>query len=378
MKKVFYCLMLAISIIGESYAQDGRITNSDKIFEISADYFRLRYFVDLGKGNKFKIELRQIEDLQKLGNPDSLLRLFLHDIQPLKDALSDELTSKRIDYIIDLAGRAKVRIQQFQPKGSSFLVDHGNAAALKLEQDTINFITTTSSQSRYKLKNGERYTDTRFIRTSFFVNRLEDLNNYTDDSLNNKIKLLKKNVNNKWVKETWINGKVYKVHIEEDASISSTKAKGYLSSPGITFVFPLSVSIQNYKNYFVPSTSLGSSFNISNSFFKNEVGIFWEPNFFFTKKSDGSLQTFRNDFITVAWGHGFIKEHDPTKESKLLAIFSYSYLVHRSGNFITKHTSRFGAGKLALFEGMTKIEPAIYFNDFFKGVTPTLRIIQEF
>lgn len=363
--------MLAMSIIGPSYAQDNQPTNSEKIFEISSNFFRLRYLIDLGKGNKLQIELRDIKDLNRLGNPDSLLRMFLGDIQLLKDSLSDELSSKRIDYITDSAGRKKIRVQQFKPKGSNFIVDHGDLASLKLEQDTVNFLTTFSYYAKYTLRKG--FTDISHYRITFFVNQLSDLNNYLDGSLNKKLTVLKKNV-----KSVWVNAGKGRVNLYADRSISSKYREGYLSAPGVTIEFSPILNLQNYKSYFVPSFSLRGIITISNSFFKREVGIFWEPNFFFAKNIHGNLQTFRNDFLTLTLGHGNIKDHDPRKESQLLAIFSYGYLVKRSGDFLTKHTSRLGAGQLSLFEGHTKIEPAIYFNDFFKGVTPSLRIIQNF
>ena len=68
-----------------------------------------------------KIELSDFADLQRVANIDSLLNVFLQDIAPLKDSLADPLTSKRIDYITDVEQRKKIRFQQFQPKGASFL-----------------------------------------------------------------------------------------------------------------------------------------------------------------------------------------------------------------------------------------------------------------
>jgi hypothetical protein len=140
----------------------------------------------------------------------------------------------------------------------------------------------------------------------------------------------------------------------------------------------VSVDIQNYKNYFVPSFSLGAGIIISTSHFKRDIVLSWDPNFFFAKDSTGELKTFRNDFLTLTWGQGTVANNEPRKESHLLFIMSLGYLVHRDGEYFEKNTFRIGAGRLSLFSGKTKIEPVIYFNDFFKGVSPGLRLIQSF
>ena len=64
---------------------------------------------------------------------------------PLKDSFSDQLTSKRVDFFTDAEGRKKIRIQQFQPDGSSFLLNNGEMASLKIAQDTVNLIGVISN-----------------------------------------------------------------------------------------------------------------------------------------------------------------------------------------------------------------------------------------
>jgi hypothetical protein len=139
-----------------------------------------------------------------------------------------------------------------------------------------------------------------------------------------------------------------------------------------------SVNIQNYKAYFVPSFSLGVRFIFSNRerTFKWEPGLFWEPHFLFSRDAQGKLRTYRNDFLTLTYGQGGVTDHDPKKDFSFSAVFSIGYLIHQSGEFIEEHTFRLGAGKVRFSK--TTIEPSIYFNDFFKGVTPGIRISQSF
>ena len=53
-------------------------------------------------------------------------------------------------------------------------------------------------------------------------------------------------------------------------------------------------------------------------------------------------------------------------------LFSLGYIVGRQGNYFTQPSFRltYGAGKI----GSLRIEPALFFNNFFKGVTPGLRV----
>jgi hypothetical protein len=374
MKKMICFLMLIASITGTLFAQDNT-TKEDKTFDFPPNYPSRRFTIDLGKGNKMQIEISSIADLKRFSDMDSVIRTFLADIEPLKDSMGDELLSRRIDYITDSLGRKTIRIQHFKAKGSNFLVKDGDVAALKLEQDTIHFLGTVSFVAKYTLR--KAFNDSRKYRVSFFLNDLSDLASYADGSLNKKVETLQNNLQNN-SGTTWITtAKKGTAYLAADRSISARLPKGYTAG-GDFLNLRVSVDIQNYKNYFVPSFSLGAGVIISNSHFKRDIVLSWDPMFFFAKDSLDKLKTFRNDFLTLTWGQGLVADNNPRKESHLLFIMSLGYLIHREGNYIDKNTFRLGAGRLSLFGGKTKIEPAIYFNNFFKGVTPGLRLIQSF
>jgi hypothetical protein len=369
MKKTFCFLMLVISI-GPAFAQTAT-TNSDKIFDMPIGYPKQRFLIDLGKGNKMQIELAKFEDLKYFLNIDSVISVFLTDIAPLKDSLSNDLLSKRIDYRTDSLGRKKIRFQQFVTKGSSFVVKDGDVASLKLEQDTVNFIGTVNYTAKYSMR--KAFADSRLYRLSFFLNNLEDLKTYMNGSLNKKILALKNNINSPWI-TTRTPGTAY---LKAEPSISGRLTKGYVAG-GDFLNFRASVELQNYKHYFVPSFTIGAGLILSNTHFKRDIILSWDPNFFFAKNAQGQLKTFRNDFLTLTWGQGFVRDNEPKKESHLLFIMSLGYLIKRQGEYYDKNTFRLGAGRFSLFEGKTKIEPVMYFNNFFKGVTPGVRLIQSF
>ena len=361
--------MLIISI-GNTFAQTAT-SNSDKIFDMPPGYPKQRFFVDLGKGNKMQIELASFEDLKFFYNIDSLVNEFLTDLEPLKDSLSNDLLSKRIDYTTDSLGRKKIRIQQFSPKGFSFVSKEGDIASLKLEQDTVNFIGIVHYIAKYSMR--KAFADSRLYRLSFFLNNLQDLKTYVNGSLNEKISALKNNINSAWV----TNRSTGRVYLKAEPSISGRLTKGYVAG-GDYLNIRASVEVQNYKHYFVPSFTLGAGLILSNTHFKREIVLSWDPNFLFANDTQGQLKTYRNDFLTLTWGQGFVRDNEPRKESPLLFIMSLGYLINRQGEYYDKNTFRLGAGRLSLFEGKTKIEPIMYFNNFFKGVTPGIRLIQSF
>lgn len=367
-------MMLATSITGNVFAQDNR-TKSDLTFDLASDYAKRLFYFDLGKGNKMQIELAAIEDLNRVTNIDSLIKVFVVDLRPLKDSLGDEILSRRIDYVVDGTDAKKIRIRQFKENGSTFAVQDGDVAALKLNQDTIHFIGSINYIAKHTLR--KPFNDTRYYRVSFFLNDLLELESYADGSLNKKVQQLQTGLAGNPAREWITTVQKGTAFLKSDRSIYAKAPAGYIGA-GDYLNFRVSVDLQNYKNYFVPSFSLGAGLIISSSHFKRDIVLSWDPNFFFAKDSANKMRSFRNDFITLTWGQGVVKDYAPRKESHLLFIMSLGYLVKRDGEYFEKNTFRIGAGRLSLFSGKTKIEPVLYFNDFFKGCTPGLRLIQSF
>jgi hypothetical protein len=372
MKKTMCVLMLLISITGDLCAQTKN--KSDKAFEVPENIIiNRRFYINLEKNNRLEIELTDITDLQRIANIDSLLQVFVDDITPLKDSISDPLTSKHIDYLTDAQGRKKIRLQQFQPKGATYLVNNGELASLRTEQDTINIIGIIANPPKPEQKIS--LTHPRYYHLTFYLNNMNELAGYMHGILAEKIATIQNNKNAKW--PLILGGSSH--YLSKDRNISADKPKGFTTvGTGDFLEAMITVNVQNYKNYFVPSFSLGAMFVFTNRerTFKWEPGFFWEPHFLFAKNAQGKLHTYRNDFLTLTYGQGGTTDYDPQKDFSFSAVLSLGYLIHKEGDFIDKNTFRLGAGKLKLVK--TTIEPSMYFNNFFKGVTPGIRISQRF
>jgi len=370
MKKTICVLMLFISIAPNLCAQ----SNTDKVFEVPENIIiTKRFYVNLENGNKMQIELSDFSDLERVANIDSLLQMFLQDIVPLKDSLTDPLTAKRIVYVTDAQGRKKMRFQQFQPKGASFLINNGDLASLRTEQDTIDIIGIIANPSKPDQKISLK--NPRYYHFTFYLNNINEITGYMNGILAEKIKTIQNDVNTKW--PLILGGSSH--YLQKDKTISADKPKGFTAGgTGDFLAANITVNVQNYKNYFVPSFSLGLRLTLTNRerTFKWEPGLFWEPHFLFAKDSQNKLHTYRNDFLTFTYGQGGTKDYDPRKDFAFSAVLSLGYLINRNGGYFPKNTFRFGAGKLSILK--TTIEPSLYFNNFFKGVTPGIRISQYF
>ena len=283
MKQVIIVLMLFISILPDLCAQSE--SKEDKAFEIPDNIIiNRRFYINLDKGNRLEIELTDITDLERISNIDSLLQAFVSDITPLKDSLSDPLTPKRIDYITDAQNRKKIRLQQFQPKGNNYLLNDGELSSLKINQDTINIIGIIPNPPKPSEKIS--LTHPRYYHLLFYLNNIEELAGYMHGILTQKIGTIQNNVNTKW--PLILGGGAH--YLKKDKTISADRPKGFTPvETGDMLEGMITVNVQNYKNYFVPSFSIGTRLVLTNRdrTFKWEPGLFWEPHFLFARDSIG-------------------------------------------------------------------------------------------
>lgn len=392
MRNITLMTLLLLSAPGTIHAQTVTLSRStgpgnrgaDQLFELPAHKTSDRFYLDLDKGNRMVVEVGDLGDVARFNNMDSLLLVFLADMRPFKDSLADPLTTKQIDYVIDASGKKKLRIRCIRPEGSGFLLEGNEPAALKTEQDTIRLLFITELPPSRGKRNNPGY---RYNRLSFYINRYSELEGYVTTGLNQKIVELQKNVETRrWAGHmTWgtDNFKDGRSHMTADPAWTVDLRHGYPNPLRDYLTFGGSVNIQNYKNYFSPSLSLGMMLHFDRTPSIHEFAAFWEPQFFFTTNGQGRLQTYRNDFVTISYRlHGTQAPPEAGREEKekdgLTLAASFSFLVRRSGDYFAPNSFRLGIGRVSIFHGGTFLEPCLYFHDLFKEVTPGLRFIQRF
>jgi hypothetical protein len=363
MKKFFCTVLTLLSIMGTSCAQH-EIRASIQTFGISSDNLERRFWIDMGKGNRLCLELEDEQDLVRFTNVDSLLMVFLADIKPFNDSLSDPLSWHIIDYVTDAAGKKKVRLQSFRPTAPSYLLDQAEPAILRLEQDTIQIVL------EYPVSTGRNHDGIRKDRLSLYLNDYHQLSNYITGGLNEKVRWLQKNIKSYWVRA----GKVWRA--EKDPAITAPQPAGYIAMAHDYLSSEIRLNLGNYKSYFSPSFALGIGlhFNLKESV--RSFAFLWQPVFLFQTNAQGHLQTYRNDFLTVEIAREW-KDKNP-HFIYLNPSISFGWLVHREGDLFEKNSYRLFIGHTKLVRNNLILQPGMYFHDFFRGVTPAVNLGIDF
>jgi len=375
-------LGLLLSITGSVCAQEitygnGNVTSPDaRLFGVPPFSFKKNFYVSLDHGNQMQVELADRSDLTRFENIDSLLLVLAGDLKDFRDSLSDPMTTKHIDYLIDIAGQKKLRLRQSAPVNNIYLLGGSEPARLKLEQDTI-FIIVQSRDITTVKKDQIRYD-----RIGLFLNRYDELESYIG-SLNGKIRLLEKSKGAIWEERSLRVGspgmavQINRQFLRGDTSISQDgKAIG---APHAHDQLQLTgwVNAQNYKNYFTPSFALGAAAHIHQGFNTSVYGAYWEPMFFFHSNANGSLQTYRNDMLVLNYSFdtrdGSANQTSPANSIGFGTNFSLGYMIGSRGGFFPAHTFRITLGGVKM-KNFGRVEPVVYFNNFFKGVTPGIRL----
>jgi hypothetical protein len=367
-KTTFALLGLLLSIAGTLCAQQSnqaRQSNQpspgDRLFEPPAYSIGINYRINLGAGNILQIDLANGYDLHTdgLANIDSILNRFLDDMQAFRDSIGDPLTVKHIDYLVDTSGNPKLRIRQYHPVASSFLLDHNGPSILRVEQDTIRILIVTAVPPRYP---GRAIKGLRYDRFCFFVNHYEELESYAAKGLNAWTHHM---ISNPVPKHPY---RCPFCYTYRDTGISSRA----MQANGLGF--GAGVAVQNYKSYFAPAFTLGGRVHLARDDDRYIIGASWEPIFLFAPDSVGHLTTYRNDFVVVSFTHFGPSGKISRSNFNLIPDASLGYLFHSSGAFFDKPSFRLSVGDVYLHQNSIHIEPELFFDHFFKAVTPGLRV----
>ena len=344
--------ILLLSVPATLFAQDTsykHLSPEDRLFAPPPFSIKRVFHVALDKGNQLRVELGDPRYIDRVQNIDSILLVFLADLKPLHDSLANPLSIKRIDYLSDASGRRQLRLHQYVPPGSTFLLGDGEPARLRVRQDTI-FILLVTRRNGYTL----------YDRIGFFVNSYEELEGLVTTGLGQKIRLMKDG--GRWTKRHGT------LTSDSDPSVTlQAWNNGYLRMDAF-------LNVQNYKSYFVPSAGLGATIHLDRGYNIHSFSAYWEPGFFFRSNGQGGPDTYRNDFVVLRYGYDRSdRNEEPSERTGLYTNISIGYLVRREGGFFPKHSLRLTAGDWQLKGGKLVVQPLIYFSNFFRGVTPGLR-----
>ncbi len=363
-----------MGISGTLFAQDNlnRIASrkSKQPFYIPNEAIKNNFYLELDNGNSLKIALSDLDDFQKVLNLDSVINTFKDNFDSLADSFSNPLSIKSIDYLTDEGGRTFIRCRQFNPKSKNYILSEGHRSPIKIKQDTVRIIRRIKQQKK-ATKTAASLKD--YIVITFYLNDYRQLYKYATDYVDSaltKIYMAAKEKNNKPKYDHRKLLGYYSIAAEQahnEPSILAPSEKGkhnYLT-------LLLEGNLQNVYQYIAPSLTLGGIFGFYTNGINHQIILGWEPMFLFKKNKKDVLQTYRNGWLMM--GYRFFSE-GKNKSIFTQAGFSLSYLIHKDGDFFDKNTFRISVGGVGIKNNRVLLQPVIYFHNFFKQITPGLRL----
>jgi len=351
------------------------ITKSDQLFNpVNTNWLRHRFIIDLEKGNRVDIQVANKIQLLRLLNIDSIFLKVIADLKLLKDSLAGELFSKRIDYTTDMAGYVKIRTRIYDRTVSHYVIQKGEVAALKVEQDTLvisGFI---------KLEKAERISlrgiyNTFPYRITALLNNYEQLENYLNGNLNIMMEQIRSEWNSysKWTPEKNWKYNLYGYYNTADPGknrrIKNTWNRNQYHSSFAPYVH---IAVQGINGRYSPSVATGMEYIKSYGNTENHFQLYWEPYFYFEKTNTGKNKLFRNDFVSFQHTSTTFSDNEKNKV-RFSGLFSAGYLIHRSGDYLEKNTFKFGVPGVQF--RFLFLHPEFVFNNLFKNFHPGLKLM---
>lgn len=321
------------------------------------------FFVWLPEKNRIWFDLTWVNHLDSLKNVDSLLQETVKLLGPLLDSFKVDSRLRRVD--VDLTQKpALFRVTTHLEKGETYTRVENELVQVKMDQDTvrIKFLANQGGGSYLNL----------------LLNNAADLQHLPADVGGRSLQLVRNGLAKHYAAAKGnTRHRYYAVYNLESGQLIAPDKDNYHAIRSrndylaITLVKP---SVAYVRGSLLTSVSLGVAFNYSKTLnpswgSTHSFGLFWDPQFSFRRNAAGVFQSFRNDFLTIRF------EETPNgrlSNFQLLSTLSVSYLIGRSGDLFERNTYRLGV--LAAASGRLRMEPELYFNDFFKNVSPAIRV----
>lgn len=326
------------------------------------------YSLDLGRGNKLFIPRVNSYPGSKSGLKGllptaQLIEAVKATYARFKDSLQDPLTVKKIQYLV-FNGKIKTLVSQKPATEEKlYYTADGQTSMVKPQMDSITIARVDSTANYY-----------RPAVLIFTLNSISDFSQVANSALIDQfIDSIEAAIPAKVASHAPWKYFMYGNYTLNNQNSFSGNLNSTLNVQR-TFTIGFSADIQNIKNHFVPSASIGiSMFNYfkkqPNSY--NGFGLYWTPYFFFDKDQNGKTKTYRNDFLFATYTTITDRKDIGNKLDIFLPI-SLGYLIHRKGDFLEKNT--FGFNAFGVKYGNATLKPFIYFHNFIKGVTPSIQL----
>lgn len=341
-------------------------------WEVSANMFnnaeqRKGINLQLEGGNKLIVYTNNALTVGNGMDFREILKAFFLNYDVIRDSVNESLSNK-LHFFYNAGGKNGLTVIPGGAWQQQYVVVDGKPSIMKPGKDTVNIYPRNAGRQGVSV-------------FSFIVNRIEDLRTYlTINTVNEFIEAVNKDIEaeGKNYKPVVRGRNFYTADFQSRFTGTYTIKNGAVEGtlqPVVSRIKNISVSVaaslQNFKSYMSPS------FNTSFDFYlkgikKDEYvrfSAYWEPLFLFDKNTAGKLETFRNDFVGIAYEY---RRGSSNNRLGFYAPISISYLVRRRGDFFEKNTFNFGIGGIKY--GAMTLRPSMYFNDLLKNVSPSVQV----
>jgi len=332
-------------------------------------------FWGVANAGRISLELYNIKQLNHLPNLDSIWLTVRDRLKLLSDSLKEDGVVRRVDYITSNSA-PKIRIVNHTEIPKTFTITQGELAEMKVEQDTLRITARALIENNIDVQQPDGTIKKQDIEQPFFImftlNNLSDLANLPDSALSICMNRLRRDITVEYVNKAgkW-NSYSAAYNMKTDKMFSPSSLK-YVNNRGQRqeLVPNIYAGVQYAVGSFVPSFAAGLRYTFSNrSYSVKRLYLMWDPYFFFSRGVDNKLVTDRNDFVTLR----FIKEENNYKDGvHYVDNASFGYLFYRKGEWFKKNTCKIGLP--AVRSGWLQVEPELIFNDFFRNLSPSLKL----
>ncbi|RYY95970.1 MAG: hypothetical protein EOO11_14640 [Chitinophagaceae bacterium] len=383
MKKLLLLLALAAGttpLFAQTEAP--RLSRADAIFNTPApNLLKHRFHFALGAGNLMAIEVTDPRQLQQLNDLDSLLRAVWTTLQPFADSLRKPLVSRRIDYVVTRAD-TRIRLLEYPQQGLQFRIRGSDTAQVKVEQDTlrIRLYTPDTLRERRELRlytTEPYYVVERPYFVTLYLNQVTDLTTLSAADLHWALNHLKEELGRHLYDRTPDYGLLYAYYnVPQRRKITPLDPNRFSYRKRSYFNPYVQLGLQFVRGAWVPSTAAG--FELTRHPRETRQvhwRLYWEPHFFFNRDEKGALLTDRNDFVTFAYTD---KEYTADRRTiRFSTHLAVGYLVRRAGPWLQPGTVKISVPSAIVWQQL-QLEPEFWFNDLFKGFSPSLKLTIPF
>jgi len=375
MKKL--CMVLLLIIATQQLIAQ---TISDWIFaEVNYKKPTVKFnYSPIQKNIVVSFEFYSLKQLKYLPNIDSIIELVKNDLQYLSDTLKDDAVIRKLEYAPYNKSNT-IRIINHTEQPTAFIVQNKELKQLKIDADTLMIklgVSDGDSINSFGYNNVKTkiiYPKPVYIK--FYLKNLKDILDLKSGLVTvclNDIKakndansLLKRNDNygNNYYGNDIFKNNAFEKDVYRSWNISK-KVKREIE-PTVGFGF------QNGNGAWLPSFNFGARLTST----KENIGTtYWNltlDNYFHFYNNTN------NDFIRDTYT--FInllmfqkEEKQDQKGFQTQGSFGLGYLVNRTGNLFDKETFKMSFPSLT--NGWLSITPEIFYKDFFKNTTLSLKL----